>query len=283
MTLLHRLSVLACLACSGRATALAADVAPAHVLVPDKRSPGERLPLLLYLHGLGGSGADAIRDPAVANLARRARMIVVAPDGDVDSQGRRFWNAGAACCNFDRAPVDDVARLTALIDDWRKRPEIDPRRIYVLGFSNGGFMAHLLGCRISDRLTAVVSIAGAGTDPKLPCAPASALAVLEIHGDADRIVHYQGGRVFDSAQLAPHPSAPQTIRGWAQRLGCGSRAPQKEPRGSQIAVEATRGCALGSATLWTVRGEGHHLETPEVLDQVAAFLALQSKPLPKRK
>jgi polyhydroxybutyrate depolymerase len=262
-----------------------------HVLAVADRAPGERRPLLVYLHGLGGSGTEALADPGVRGLADRGRMVLVAPDGSLDRAGRRFWNAGRACCNLDGKAVDDLARLETLIDHWRQRPEIDPARIFVVGFSNGGFMAHRLACWMDDRLAAVVSIGGAGRAREEACAAVSSLAVVEVHGDADPIVHYQGGRVFDRADLDPHPSAPQTIADWAERLGCPRNA---RPRittldldpglpGAETTVESYRGCKHGSAELWTVHGGGHRLATPELLAQIGKFLVSHPKPSPKEK
>ena len=131
------------LAVCGQAAAADLDV---HVLPVPDRAPGERLPLLLYLHGLGGSGAEALASPDVRALAQHHRMVLVAPDGNMDREGRRFWNAGGTCCNFDGKAVNDVARLEALIFHWTQRPEIDPARVYIVGFSNGGFMDHRLAC-----------------------------------------------------------------------------------------------------------------------------------------
>lgn len=266
------LAPLATLLAAGPARAV--DPPIEHVLAPEKLAAGDRRPLVVYLHGLGGSGADALESPALRKLSQRHRLFVVAPDGDRDRQGRRFWNAGPACCNFDRSQVDDVARLTQLIDRWRRRPEIDPARVYLLGFSNGGFMAHRLACRIPERLTAVASLAGAGIDGTggEGCAPGSSPAVLEVHGDADSIVRAGGGRVFDSPDLAPHPSAAETVRGWGKRLGCRRVARKTEGASPQIRIEAHEACRTGRAQLWLVEGAGHQLVTPDIVDRVASFL-----------
>ena len=58
-----------------------------HVLPVADRAPGERRPLLIFLHGLGGSGAEALANPELRALAERGRMYLVAPDGFVDRQG----------------------------------------------------------------------------------------------------------------------------------------------------------------------------------------------------
>ena len=285
--MIRRLIILLSLVLSARA---AADP-EVHVLPVADRAPGERLPLLLYLHGLGGSGAEALASPEVRALAQRHRMFLIAPDGNLDREGRRFWNAGGACCNFDGKAVNDVARLEALIDHWTERPEIDPARVYIVGFSNGGFMAHRLACYMDDRLAAIVSIGGAGRSREEACAPASTLAVLEIHGDADPIVRYGGGRVLDNQAAAPHPSAPETFHDWAERLGCPTETKPKTMTvdldsrlpGAETKVESYTDCPHGSAELWTVRGGGHQVATPAMLARVGDFLADHPKLPPQTK
>ena len=266
-----------------------------HVLPVADRAPDERLPLLLYLHGLGGSGTEALASPELRALAQRHRMVLVAPDGNLDREGRRFWNAGGACCNFDGKAVNDVARLEALIYHWTQRPEIDPARVYIVGFSNGGFMAHRLACYMDDRLAAIVSIGGAGRAPEEACAPVSTIAVLEIHGDADPIVRYGGGHVLDNRAADPHPSAPETFHDWAERLACPTEARAKEkgktitvdldPRlpGAETTIESYTDCPHGSVQLWTVRGGGHQVATPAMLARVGEFLVSHSKTPPQKK
>ena len=266
-TMTRRLIILLSLALCAQAAAADPEV---HVLPVADRAAAERLPLLLYLHGLGGSGSEALTSPELRALAQRHRMVLVAPDGNLDRQGRRFWNAGGACCNFDGKAVNDVARLEALLFHWTQRPEIDPARVYVVGFSNGGFMAHRLACYMDDRLAAIVSIGGAGRAREEACAPVSTIAVLEIHGDADPIVRYGGGHVLDNRAADPHPSAPETFADWAERLGCQAQAkPQTRPK-----------TTTGSVELWTVRGGGHQVATPAMLARVGEFLASHPK-LPK--
>jgi polyhydroxybutyrate depolymerase len=137
---------------------------------------------------------------------------------------------------------------------------------------------------MDDQLTAVVSISGAGRASEEACAPVSSLAVLEVHGDADPTVRFEGGRVFDDRRLAPHPSAPQTMQDWAERLRCPvTRAPKVtmvdlDPRlpGAETRIESYA-CPGGAAELWTVHGGGHQLMTPALVARVGAFLAAHPK------
>lgn len=240
------------------------DVPEAQVAEVTALEPGERRPVLFFLHGLGSSGRVAFESLHLAQLAARERVFVIAPDGSLDSQGRRFWNAGPACCNFDQRPVDDVARLGALIANWRARPTVDSARVYVAGHSNGGFMAQRLACAFPDRISAVASISGASPAADVPCRP-SRLAWLEVHGDADDIVRYEGGTVFDSSGLAPHPSAAQSLALWCQRLGCMGPIERSvsldlnsELKGAETSVEQATQCPEGRAVLWTMHGGGHN-------------------------
>ena len=275
------------------ATPAGATPPPAQVVPVAKLAPGERRPVAILLHGLGGSGAEMLADPELRSWAAQARVFLVAPDGTMDRQGRRFWNAGGACCNFDGRPVDDLSRLETLIDHWRQRPDVDPTRVYLIGFSNGGFMAHRLACWMDDRLAAVVSLAGAGRAREEACGVKTSLAVAEVHGDADPVVRFEGGRVFDSPELDPHPSSPDTIRDWAARLQCPVQAAPRatkvdlDPRlaGPETTIESHR-CPRGVAELWTVHGGDHHLFTPALVTRIGAFLTAHPKQppkLPKRK
>jgi polyhydroxybutyrate depolymerase len=170
---------------------------------------------VLLLHGLGGSGAKLARHFSFGALSRELGFTFEAPDGDVDSSGRAFWNAGAACCDFDGRGIDHVASLGARLDQVRARLGPDAR-IFVVGYSNGGFMAHRLAC---DRagIDGILSVAGPSPTSVTSCDHAPR-RVLHVHGDADDVVAFEGGHVFQTA--ASHASAEASVLGWAKRSGC---------------------------------------------------------------
>lgn len=255
-------------------------VPPSQTYQPEGLQPGERRPLLIFLHGLGASGKLAFDGLQLAAFGARERVFVVAPDGNVDRQKRQFWNAGA-CCNFDHQPIDDVARLGQLIDGWRARPDVDPSRVYVMGHSNGGFMTELLACALGDRISAAASMAGAAPPAELSCGTAKSLTLLEVRGDADEIVRYAGGSVFDSPELSHFPGAQEGFRSWARRLGCAGAAQpgadrDLDPRlpGAETRVEHYAGCGSGRVELWTVRGGNHDVGTrPQQFEAIWQFLS----------
>ena len=56
--------------------------------------------------------------------------------------------------------MDDSAYLSALIDQIKGTYAVDARRVYLVGHSNGGYMAYRMACDHADQLTAIVSLAG---------------------------------------------------------------------------------------------------------------------------
>jgi polyhydroxybutyrate depolymerase len=242
-------------------------------------------PLVVMLHGYGSSGeahAESFHLPA---LSDEAGFVLAYPDGLVDSRGKRFWNATEACCDFDGRGVDDVAYVTYLIDDVSSRMPIDARRIYVVGHSNGGFMAHRLACELAPRIAAIVSIAGAGRKDPSRCVPSEPVSVLEIHGDADDIIRTAGGRVFDMSGRE-YPGAVDTVTAWAKRLGCD---PAMRPAGGPLDLDEVvagpetteadfTSCRGGvDVALWTVHG-GDHLPHPSHAGLLAAWSWLAAHP-----
>ena len=194
---------------------------------------------------------------------QRYKFAYSTPDGTLDSKQRRFWNASPACCDFDHQGVDHVARLTNILDQARAMPNIDARRLFVIGFSNGGFMAHRLACTNGSDLAGIASMAGLGPAPGEACSPARPLRIFEVHGGADVIVRPEGGRLFDDPNNPEHPALRITVDAWAKRNHCASAAPASQTvdliptlPGQETTQLAFAKCAA-DVELWTIAGGGH--------------------------
>jgi len=195
--------------------------------------------------------------------ATNARGVLLAiPDGTRDHKGKLFWNATEACCDFDNLPVDDVAYIDAIIDDASLKEHVDPDRIYIIGHSNGAFLAHRYACERSDRIAAIVALAGVPWSDASKC-QGKDVSVLQIHGDADPIIAYGGGKSFGNG--APYPSAEATVAAWALRDECGTT---RRALGDAVDLdkdvpeaETTReayDCPTGiDVALWRMKGAGH--------------------------
>ncbi len=238
------------------------------VHVPPGLAANDKVPLVVVLHGLGASSAAIEKYSDFASFARAKRIAWVAPDGPKDSKGRQFWNAGTSCCNFDEIEVDHVAALRGLVVRTLGMNPIDPKRVYFVGYSNGGFMAHRIACDLGGLVAGIVSVAGAGPGRKTdaPCAPTAPVRVLQVHGDADRIVNIEGGPLFADTSYPAHLSAARTASDWAARLECASKPKpagtldfEAKLTGAETKVSRFEACKRGTVELWTVVGGNHYI------------------------
>jgi polyhydroxybutyrate depolymerase len=168
------------------------------IAVPDGGAPGGRA-LVIVLHG-GGASAEQVMGQAfppsplslLLEIAARERFVVVAPDA-----GKGGWSD----CFARAARKDDVAFIDALIARAIECHGVDPRRVYVIGVSRGGWMAYRLASEIPHRLAAFSSVlapmpeAGPGSKPALP------IPALIFGGTADPLLPYHGGKYFYALNL----------------------------------------------------------------------------------
>ena len=157
---------------------------------PPSVMKGDALPLIVVLHGAGGTGNQIARATDFHELAETENFFVAYPDGL-----RRVWQY-----ETDESP-DDLAFIEAIMDDMTANFVVDESRIYVVGVSNGGMLTHLLACETSDRIAAAAMVISA-----LPlavaeaCAPAPPMPVLIMSGTADPIIP------FDARALEAGPA-----------------------------------------------------------------------------
>ena len=242
--------------------------------------------LLLALHGYGDTAANFVGALELPALARSNGFILIAPDGTVDAHGNRFWNATDACCNFFGSEVDDVAYLRSLLREVAAAYHVDPRHRYVLGLSNGAFMAHRLACEAADEIAAIVPIAGTTWIDPDRCRPSSPVSVLQVHGDADRIVLYAGGADVLGRGQGAYPGSVATVDRWARLDGCSGRLAQASPLlalyyspTTVTTVAQAAGCPVGvDVRLFTMHDAPHFPAfTPAFGDWVFTWLKAHPK------
>jgi len=224
--------------------------------VPSSYVEGSPVPLVIFMHGGGGSGSQAQRAYGMDPIADREGFLVVYPNGTIRGGPLLTWNAANCCAYAYENQVDDVAFLNALVDEIERTYSVDRARIYATGMSNGGMMAYRLGCRLSDRLAAIAPVAGALNEES--CVPSSPVSVIVFHGTADEHVPYEGG--FGSASLYPHEDRPVSyaVDFWVARNGC-STVPVTETSASGNIVKDTYGGGEDGSevVLYTIRDGGH--------------------------
>jgi polyhydroxybutyrate depolymerase len=171
------------------------------VVAPHGARAGAK-PLVLVLHGHLGTAANALGagvapSPLSAwlDIAEREKVLVVALQGLKGADNRTGWHDCRAE-ETDNPRVDDVAFAANLVQQFVADGSADPRRIYVMGMSNGAMMTLRLALEMRPAPAAVAAAAGTMAEhSNCVTAPSRPVSVLLIHGTEDPLVPYAGGGV----------------------------------------------------------------------------------------
>src|SRR6202162_5503959 len=212
--------------------------------VPKSYDPTRPAPLVISMHGAGGWPVPQMHVSQWNRLADEYGFIVVYPSG-TGGAGPRVWHGGAR----------DVRFISKLIDTLEAAYNIDPAGIYANGFSNGGEMAFVLSCTLSDRIAAVGMVGAAQLLPWSWGTDRRPVPMIAFHGTADRLAPYTGGTSWVAPR--PFPNVVTWTGNWARRNRCGP-----SPVESVVAADVTRraytNCADDAAVvLYTIRGGRH--------------------------
>ena len=228
----HFVTLLCLLALNG--SRAAAQLATLGSLLHDGRTRYYRLavppsatatpPLVIVLHG--GSG-DALGVQGFTQFNARANehgFVAVYPEGAAAAPPGYSWADGRST-TADEAGVDDVGFVAALIDTLHAEVGVDRSRVYVTGFSNGGFMTQRLACERPELFAAAAPI-GSSLDTSLfrNCDPAVPIPILYVAGTADPEVPYAGGAMRNPAVL-PVVAVDTAVARWAELNGCVTALP----------------------------------------------------------
>jgi polyhydroxybutyrate depolymerase len=254
------------------------------VHVPDSSVAGGPAPLVIALHGYTSNGAQLESYLKLTPESDRLGFVYAYPDGLTDRRDDRFWSATDACCDFYQSGVDDSGFLSGLIETIKGSYRIDAKRVYLVGHSNGAFMAFRMACDHADQVAAIATLNGATWQDRSRCRPSSPVSVLNIHATADETIAYSGGRIANNA----YPSAARTVADWLGFNHCagdGADSPSLDlvtdlPGAETGVKQYTAGCADKSTVhSWTING-GRHVPSlgPAFAPAVADFLLARAKP-----
>jgi polyhydroxybutyrate depolymerase len=234
------------------------------LFVPASAAGATRLPLVLDLHGTGGNAPGRARESGFEALAAREGFAVATLQAE-DSR----WNVPVATWR-----ADDVKYVSDVIDDIAARVCIDPARVYATGFSGGGRMSSLLGCRLNDRIAAIAPVGGLRWFG--PCG-GRAVPVLTVHGLADGTNPYEGHGDRGAEWVE---SVPEALAGWAMHNRCQPRLIQ-DPAAGPVQTLRYAGCERGAEVkLLRIDGMGHVWPRTELDAAQAAWQFFKSHPMP---
>lgn len=154
----------------------------------------EALPVVVFLHGMGG---DMSNFSGLNYKAEKENYIMIIPQALKDPKTGTSWSAGSISIKgetyYPNANIDDVGFINSLLDTVSSWYKVDEEKVYVAGFSLGGFMANKLACELSNRITAIASVSGTMNKELMSeCNPNEPIPSLQIHSTNDGIVSYKG-------------------------------------------------------------------------------------------
>jgi polyhydroxybutyrate depolymerase len=184
--------------------------------VPSSQGP---YPLVLVFHGGGGTPEYTERESKFSQLSDKEGFLVAYPQGY-----RRSWNDGRGDMHSpaQRDSVDDLGFIKALLDDVESNFDVDPKRIYSTGISNGGVFSHYLATNMSSRIAAIAPVsAGYPVTVRDQFHPTAPVSVLMIQSADDPLVPYNGGDIHlpivpDRVGVVPTDDA---VRMWVTHDG----------------------------------------------------------------
>ncbi|HEY4223805.1 MAG TPA: PHB depolymerase family esterase [Myxococcota bacterium] len=244
----------------------------------------ENAPLLVVLHGRGGTGAQVRKDSAFDEEAKKRGFAVVYPDG-ID----HHWNDARNLTVKAPAPdkiVDDVDFIFALVDKVAAQHGLDKARVYVAGHSNGAIMTVTLACMHADRIAGIGVVAGALAAAPMTCDLARAIPAIFFHGDEDPLVPFGGGSVGRNGARGFVLSNEATVKVFADKAGCGPAVPRAavdnvKTDGTSIVIEDRAHCSVPVVRVVVQKG-GHgwpnhapvFLRSTQEIDATTAMAAL---------
>ncbi|MBX7104639.1 MAG: hypothetical protein K1X57_11195 [Gemmataceae bacterium] len=224
---------------------------PSHVSGP--------APVVLLLHGTGGTAAWAAEESRFGPFADRHGFIAVYPQAlppDPNSPPRFLanppaWNAGTVIPGHR---PDDHAYFEELFATLQDHAPVDLDHVYVTGFSNGAAMCFELAGHFAARIAAIAPVAGYC---RAKVTPSRLVPTLYIIGADDPMTPPLGGTVTSpwTGETLQRPPAFDELDRWAGLIGC--RVP-REFISEANGIRTDRYAGPVEFLAMTVEGLGHH-------------------------
>lgn len=199
------------------------------VYVPDSYDGETPAPLLIALHPSGADGEMMASISGLNELADEKGFIIAYPEGPYG-----YWDYGAGLPEWAdvEGVLDDPGYVVGLVNVMKGEYAIDPLRVYVLGYSNGGRMAYRSGCDLAGTVAAIGVVAATiSSEVVKTCEPGKHISVVYLQGTDDQVIPWEGKPLYmpDGMYIADALSAVDTFQFWAAQNDC-----ESEPEFSQL-------------------------------------------------
>ncbi|MBX7247762.1 MAG: hypothetical protein K1X35_01780 [Caulobacteraceae bacterium] len=229
---------------------------------PSSYDPSRPTPLVVLLHGRPSNATAMGYITRMHEVADRHGFILVYPEG-LNNEWNAFYDLTR---QHAVAPQDDVAFLKGLTQDLGQDFNIDRTRMYLGGFSNGGFMTIRMACSAGDVFAGFAVVAAElYTVLKDKCRGGAPTPILLMHGTADPSVPYNGVVIrsgADDQETRVSLGARDTLAWFVERNHCSQAGSMTTfpIKGNSVGTQAQRfmphDCAV-PVSFYLITGGGH--------------------------
>lgn len=203
--------------------------------IPPGYSGRKKLPMLVVIHGAFDTAEGIEEIAGFSEIADRENFIVLYPNGIGILGFLQHWNAGHCCGKAQADEIDDVGFVAAAIESAGKRVNVDPARIFMVGFSNGGMFTYRFASEKSHMLAGAAALA-ASIGSKTPedektwniPRPTHPVPFLVIHGTADKSVPFEGKTSQRKGTPRFYQSVEASVGFWKSQNGCRDALPPQQ-------------------------------------------------------
>ncbi|NWF50419.1 MAG: prolyl oligopeptidase family serine peptidase [Ignavibacteriaceae bacterium] len=225
------------------------------VVIPETYNPQNPSSLVVVFHGGGGNMHNVEEMSRLTETATKFGFIVCYPNGTGRFKERLLtWNAGECCGYALENNVDDVGFIRKMVAKLTSEFNIDVKRIFATGMSNGGMLCFRIACELSDIFAAVAPVASSMTN--FNCSPTEPISIIMFNGMKDKHVPYHGGIGEKALVKVEKKGVPEVVDFWKSKNKCPGEGTRIE-KGNVIS-ETYRNPENGTeVVLFTIKDGGH--------------------------
>jgi polyhydroxybutyrate depolymerase len=217
-------------------------------------------PLVIVLHGSAGDATAIEHQSNMDSVADAQRFLVAYPNGTGGDVGLypSDWNAGSCCGGANRDNIDDIGFISALVAVVGAHMPLDTRRVYVAGFSSGGYMAYYAGCELSPTIAAIGVVSGSLADDS--CQPSKGVPLFAVHGTDDPEVPFdQSAPPPPGAVPALAGALPPSVQFWTSINGCAAKGAKAVVNtvSAHVVQTSFTACTAADVDFYTIQGGTH--------------------------
>jgi polyhydroxybutyrate depolymerase len=245
--------------------------------IPRGYDPAKPTPLVVALHGAYDTAKKTERETGLSELADREGFIALYPNGITLFGWLQHWNAGHCCGKAMKDGIDDLGFVAGVIEQAQAHLNVDPKRIYMVGYSNGGMLAYLFASEKPETLAAVAIIASAiGSKPSSSepergiLEPKIPVPMIIFHGREDKVIPYEGGQRIEK-EGHYYTSVAESVHFWVRNNGCADHAKEEYLFDGKVLKQTWIACKeKAEITLLSIDGWNHDPPTRHLTDKLPA-------------